>query len=320
MSTPPSLDPKMVFGVRVEVDAVLPGSSSGFTPVTNHYKLIVGHTDLQFIPKLCGIACGKAFVIPLLKVVTNKMVRIPYAEPGMMMKMEEEGHVPLIIKVWVTDKPVESCYNQIEAMRKLTRGEVLVAGTLDPVKKPSGSTLSYFSRDATRKIYDAQSRLVHATMKPDGPELSEKILLGDGGEQGTITLTRKAFGVEMHMDKSVAGGGTQLCSVFCQPVPTNGLFLHYTEVPGPNSTPLYKLVIPGGTSGTISNLKVEVPSSVILTSPYENMSNEIVDDIRPVRKSVVKATMSSMGAAAGKIRRSVSITRAPTTSVTTAKA
>lgn len=299
------LKPAM-FSVRMEVEPMLPGAVSGFEQLAGFFQLKVSATMLTFTPKCCGLTCcSKPYIVPLNQVSLAKMVTVPFKDPGMVLQVEQERSVPLGLKMWMDGgkKPLEVCFDTIEAMRKLVIGEVLIAGYMEAATKPSSASITYYPRDVTRRIYELQSKLT--TSKVDE---TEKIMLGD--DAGLIILTRKTFGVEMVHDK-LAMGGSEICSVFCQAVIEPAIFLHTTtERTATGST--FKIAIPGATQGDVSNLRVEVPADIILAAPYENVKNEGSVDYKPLTKGRVKAAAASVSALGGRIKRSLSTSKGNT--------
>jgi len=290
-----------VFHVRLEADAMLPGALPGFPKTAAKCKLTVSATMLTFAPKCCGLTCcGKPYIVPLSQVKLAKMVSVPYQETGMVIQVEQDRSVPLCLKLWMDggNKSLEACFDTIEAMRKLVIGEVLIAGYIDMMATPSSSSITYYPRDVTRRLYELHNKLTTSRV-----DEVEKLGLG---EEGVIILTRKTFGVEMVQEKPTPGGGVDVCSVFCQPVIEPAVFLHTTTVNGANGATAYKIAIPGATQGDISNLRVEVPADVILAAPYENIKNEGSVDYKPLGKGLVKSAAASVSALGGRIKRSMS--------------
>jgi hypothetical protein len=293
-----------VFPVRMEVDAMVPGALGGFPGVAAPFKLSVSATTLTFAPKCCGIACcGQPYTVSLSQVKLSKMVSVPYTAPGMVIQVEQERHVALGLKLWMDggSKSLEECFDTIEAMRKLVIGQVLIAGSMEMSAAPSARAITYYPRDATRRIYELQTKLTTA-------KVDEMAKLGLGDDGGAVVLTRKTFGVEMVQEKPTADGGSEVCSVFCQAVIEPAIFLHTTTAAGPGGRPVFKIVIPGAAQTDVSNLRVEVPADVILAAPYEDVKNEGSVDYKPLSKGrlAAKSAAASVSAAGRYIKRSIS--------------
>uniref|UniRef100_A0A7S0Q3D3 Uncharacterized protein n=1 Tax=Coccolithus braarudii TaxID=221442 RepID=A0A7S0Q3D3_9EUKA len=303
--TSEALKPAM-FQVKIGVQAILPGSLSGFPSTDGYYKLSVTATMLTFTPKCLGITCcGKPYIVPLEKVKSAKMVNVPYQAPGMILTVEEGRQMPIAIKVWMDGgvKSLEACFDCIEAMRKLVIGNVLIAGYIDMSSTPSASSITYYPREITRRIYEIQQKLTTAKV-----DETERLGLGDI-DAGSVILSRKVFGVEMVQETPLPGGGSTVCSVFCQSVIEPALFLHTTSLTAPNGSTVFKIAFPGGTQSEVSNLRVEVPASVILSAPFEDPRNEGSVDYKPLKGSALKSVAASASALGGRIKRAVSVSR-----------
>jgi len=193
------------------------------------------------------------------------------------------------------------CFNEIEAQRRLLVNSVLIAGYLDPKAAPSSASLTYLPPAVAARIHDAQQRLAVSEV-----DVVERVLLdaegSDLSEPQTVSLIRRSFGVEMTREAP----GQEAASVFCQLTASPTLFLHVIQlVDGEHAS--YRLAMPGGTKGTIANLKATVPSHLILSAPYLAELRAAAD--APTRKSISASVSQGMAKGVKKIQRSVSVNK-----------
>lgn len=274
------------YKVQLEIDAISDLGTRVLVPKDKglqSFKLTVTADTLTFEPTCCGIkVCGKPFVVPLAQVTSNKQLLMPSIAQGMLLQLEQSMQANLLLKVFVSGD-IYTAYANIEAQRRLARGEVLITGYLEAYSTPSIESLKFFPAAIGVQIYNAYNKL-------DGEKVdsSQKVMLGTEFSQGHILLVRKKYGVEMFREEP----DKPRASVFCQTVTTDDIHLHYTEDKG-----AYKIAFPGSTLGNIMNLKAELPSTTILDAPYR--SEAAMSAKTPF---AVTTTMK-------KVRRSISINR-----------
>lgn len=111
----------------------------------------------------------------------------------------------------IADETTAACFDKIESMRYLLKGEVLIAGYLHPFDK----SINFYPPDTAKRLFKQMENLQY---KAQGETVEEYLPL----LEKTVKLTRKPYGIEMiTLDSSLA---TEVspdpveCSVFCEKV------------------------------------------------------------------------------------------------------
>lgn len=305
----------MQYQIKLSIEAVMDsGAPLGVSMSVKTFDLTISPeaAELTFTPKCFGLkCCMKPFTLALGKVTKAKLISCPYTTPALMLQVEEELCTTLIYKVWVLgpEGSMAACFQDIEATRRLMIAPVVVAGSFDMLTRPSSSSLSYYSREETAKIFEAKTKLdgVAFVEKAVAESLSDRVTLNDAA--GVIVLTRFQYGVEMVHEVD----GSPVASVVCgslEPCRRPQLQLHYAAEQKPDGLFTYKVATHlqgrGATQGVLTNLIVEVPSAAILTSPYQ--SEIKAGKFEPAKTGNVKAWLSM---SARTVKRTVSVSRSP---------
>lgn len=229
------------------------------------YTLSVSRTQLSFVPKSC-LACAKSYTVNLEQVEKcYKIVNAPQVlSLGMGMVGNDDQPSGYSHKLWVVggDEVTLACFDKIESMRYLLRGEVLIAGYINPFDK----SINFYPPDTAKRLFKQTENLQY---KAQGETVDEYLPLVDK----TVKLTREKYGIAMiTLDSSLATEDSPdpvECSVFCEKVSSFILTLNIcTEMEGGKA--IFKLPPKDKQLQDITSvpLSTELEPATILAAPY----------------------------------------------------